>query len=82
MAWRSGAPAGASVHDLALLQHRVADAIAAAARTPLLVATGFVTVGLALSFLIPSVGPAPGRTPERDDREREAELLAEAVTIQ
>ncbi len=75
-------PSGASVHDLALLQHRVADAIAAAARTPLLVATGFVTVGLALSFLIPPVGPAPAPAGAGDEQAHEAELLAEAVAIQ
>ena len=50
-------PGGTSPHQLALLQQTLADAISTAARTPLLAATGFVTVGLLLSFLIPPVGP-------------------------
>ena len=76
------ATTGASKHDLALLQHRVADAIAAAARTPLLVATALVTFGMLLSFLIPPVGPVGPRAEPLEEHEREAELLAEAVTIQ
>src|SRR6478672_5107065 len=52
--------AGTPPRDLAVLSHTLADAIATAARTPLFVATGLVTLGLVISFLIPPVGPPVG----------------------
>src|SRR4051794_2579406 len=75
-------PAGTSPHELAVLAQSVGDAIATAARTPLFVATGFVAIGLLVSFLIPPVGPPAGAgADELVEEEREAELMAEAVAL-
>jgi EmrB/QacA subfamily drug resistance transporter len=74
--------AGTPPRDLTVLSHTLADAIATAARTPLLVATGLVTLGLVISFLIPPVGPPVGAGAEALlEQEREAELMAEAVAV-
>jgi predicted MFS family arabinose efflux permease len=73
-------PAGTSPHELATLARTLGDAIATAARTPLFVATGLVTVGLLVSFLIPPVGP-PAGAGELLEEEQEAELMAEAVAL-
>ena len=75
-------PQGMSPREIATLQHTLADAIATAARTPLIAATGFVTVGLLVSFLIPPVGPPVGpAADELVEQEHEAELMAEAVAL-
>jgi EmrB/QacA subfamily drug resistance transporter len=73
---------GTPSREVAVLSHTVADAVANAARTPLFVATAFVTIGLLLSLLIPPVGP-PTRaaTAELVEEEQEAELMAEAVAL-
>jgi EmrB/QacA subfamily drug resistance transporter len=74
--------AGTPPRELAILAHTVADAVATAARTPLFVATGFVAIGLAISLLIPPVGPPAGAAaPELLEEEREAGLMAEAVSV-
>jgi hypothetical protein len=74
--------AGTPPHEVAVLSHTVADAVATAARTPLFVATAFVTVGLLLSLLIPPVGPPTGAgAAELIEEEQEAELMAEAVAL-
>jgi EmrB/QacA subfamily drug resistance transporter len=75
-------PNGTSPGELATLHHTLADAIATAARTPLIAATGFVTLGLLISFLIPPVGPPAGGTADDlVEHEHEAELMAEAVAV-
>ena len=72
---------GASAADVVILRHTLASAIASASRLPLFVATGFVTLGLVISFLIPRVHIPAGPEPELDDLEREMELLGETVTV-
>jgi MFS family permease len=75
--------AGTSAHDASVLERTLGSAIASAARPPLIFATVVVTLGLALSFLIPRVGPPRDRDEGYDpDVAHEAEMLAEAVTIQ
>jgi len=75
-------PAGTSPHELAVLARTLGDAIATAARTPLFAATGLVTVGLLISFLIPPVVlPAGAGADELLEEEQEAELMAEAVAL-
>jgi hypothetical protein len=75
-------PAGTSPHELAVLARTLGDAIATAARTPLFAATGLVTVGLLVSFLIPPVVlPAGAGADELVKEEQEAELMAEAVAL-
>jgi MFS family permease len=75
---------GTSARDASVLDHALGSAIASAARPPLIFATAVVTLGLLISFLIPSVGPVPedAVSPQAAEAAREAELLAEAVTIQ
>jgi EmrB/QacA subfamily drug resistance transporter len=73
---------GTSPHDASILDHTLGAAIASASRPPLLFATGVVTLGLLISFLIPSVGPHRPEPEGEAEAAREAEMLAEAVTIQ
>ena len=82
--WRQLPAAGAGRHRTSSPSWRstLGDAIATAARTPLFAATGFVTVGLLISFLIPPVGPPAGAgADELVEEEHEAELMAEAVAL-
>ena len=74
---------GTSARDASVLDHALGSAIASAARPPLIFATAVVSLGFLISFLIPRVGPVPeNEVAGRDrDAEREAEMLAEAVTI-
>ncbi len=69
-------PAGTTVHDAATLRHAIESAIAAGARPALLFAAGVVTVGFALSFLIPRVTVADEAAKPTDEMV-EAELAAE-----
>jgi PPE-repeat protein len=72
---------GTPPHEMSVLSHAVADAMATAARTPLWVATVLVALGLVISFLIPPVGPPVGQTAAAIEEEREAEMMAEAVAV-
>ncbi len=72
---------GVSATDIDTLRHTLASAIAEASRLPLFVATGFVALGLVISFLIPQVHIPPDPGPEFTDLEQEMELLAETVTV-
>jgi predicted MFS family arabinose efflux permease len=74
--------AGTPPRELAVLSRTIADAVATAARTPLFAATGFVTLGLLISFLIPPVGQLTGSgADELVEQEHEAELMAEAISL-
>ncbi|MGZ4794355.1 MAG: MFS transporter [Acidimicrobiia bacterium] len=75
------APRGASPADLAILHHALGNAIAEAARPPLIAATAFVTIGFLVSFLIPPVRHLGAVPEDQDELEREAELIAEAVAV-
>ncbi len=75
-------PSGATPHELGTLRDAVSGAIATAARSPLLVAAGFVGVGLLLSLLIPQVRPEAAAAESLDELERESELLVEAISTQ
>ena len=57
------------------------DAIAAAARFPLLFGTAVVAIGAGLSFLIPTIGPIAADEPANIDALREAEMMDEAVSV-
>jgi EmrB/QacA subfamily drug resistance transporter len=73
---------GTSARDTSLLERLLSSAIASAARPPLLFAVGVVTLGLLISFRIPRVGPVGAEPAAEVEATQEAEMLAEAVTIQ
>ncbi len=73
---------GVSAVDVSILRHTLASAIADASRVPLVVATGFVTLGLLISFLIPHLDRERRPASDFDEIEREMELFAESVTVQ
>lgn len=75
-------PAGASPRELLALRDAVTAAIATAARSPLLVAAGFVGIGLLVSLLIPPVRATAVTDEGLAELERESELLVEAISTQ
>jgi MFS family permease len=76
-------PPGTSAADLSVL-HRVLDtAIAAGARPALLYGTAVVTLGLVVSFLIPSIRPEDEpHNADEDEVVAESEAMAETFAVQ
>jgi hypothetical protein len=77
---------GLSAADIATLRAAIDHAVVAGARTPLIFATVVVSIGAALSFLIPQIGPPGSRQTTTDDDVRlaidESELMAESIATQ
>jgi EmrB/QacA subfamily drug resistance transporter len=82
-------PTSGPAADIATLQHEFTRAVASGARAPLFYAAAVVTFGALMSFRIPQIdgeGRGPQAAPPVDEdlveARREAEMMAEAVTVQ
>jgi EmrB/QacA subfamily drug resistance transporter len=74
-------PAGTPAADVDALRRALEESVAAGSRVSMFFATGVVTIGLLLSFLIPTVRLAPKRgetIPKTDDPLDLAAMVAEA----